>query len=230
MSGASDFTELQRRRFGALAHVVPAIATDWPAAWAPDRRYLIFVAEVGQQASVTAAAERVLHAIAGLGVPPLDARRRHLTIQSVGFLDELPPNAASVVALEARAALAGCSPVEVSIAGAGSFAEAAVLWVEPWEALAAIRDLLLDGVSLLEPARADRSLPAEEGGFAPHVSIAYYVERIPTGPIAAALDLVGTFSDPPFSLDALQLISVGPPSGAQLDWEVMATFPLGENA
>jgi 2'-5' RNA ligase len=227
VNDASSFAELQRRRFRALPRVVPAIATDWPVAWAPDRRYLIFLTAVGHQAVVTAAAERVLGAIAGTGVPPLEPRRRHLTIQSIGYLDELPPGAETIAADEASRALAGSRPVEVRIAGAGSFAEAAVLWIEPWAPLEALRDRLLDGVSLLERARAERAMPAADGGFAPHVSLAYYDGAVPAAPIAAALEGVGSLPVRPFELGAVQLVSVGPPSGAQLPaWDVVATFAL----
>jgi 2'-5' RNA ligase len=225
VSVAARFAAFQRDRFHELGRVRPSIVTDWPAAWAPDRRYLLFLAPVGHHASVRTAAARSLAPVAGPGVPPLEPHRLHLTIQAVGYLDDLPSGADRASIPEARAALDGCRPVELAIIGAGSFADAAVLWLDPWEPLGAIRDRLLDGVSALAPAREDRDRPAEVGGFAPHVSIAYYDRNVPTGPIADALDAVQPGIER-FTVDAIDLVSVPPPVGAQVTWDLLATFPL----
>jgi 2'-5' RNA ligase len=225
VSAAARFAAFQRDRFRELGRVRPSIVTDWPAAWAPDRRYLLFLAPVGHHPSVRSAAARALAPVATLGVPALDARRLHVTIQAVGYLDALPAAADRSSIPQALEALEGCRAIDLGIVGAGSFDDAAVLWLDPWEPVAAIRDRLLDGVSALAPARGDRARPPEEGGFAPHISIAYYDRAVDTGPIADALDAV-ELGSVRFTIDALELVSVPPPAGARIAWDVLATFPL----
>jgi 2'-5' RNA ligase len=225
VTASARFAALQRNRFRALGRTEPAIVTAWPAAWTPDRRLLLFLAEVGQHEAVRTAAARALAPIAGPGVPPLDARSLHVTVQAIGYLDALPEGAQRTTLLDARSALEGCGTVELTIVGAGSFAEAAVLWLDPWEPLSGIRDTLFEGVSTLAPARPERTRSPEEGGFAPHISIAYYDGAVDTRPIADAFEAIELSGR--FTIDAIRLVSVPRPIGAQVHWNVLGTFPLG---
>jgi 2'-5' RNA ligase len=195
----------------------------WRREWGPDRRYLVFGFEAAGVAELDGAAGRIRPVLEALGVTPVPPDGLHLTIRPVGFVDALA-DAPEVVAAQAGDALhaAGVAPVEV--VGAGSFHDAAIQ-IAPWSGLREIERRLLDGVPALAPGRSLAERPAAEGGFAPHVSVAYYEEPIPADDIARALKPFRRMTGPRFVVDTVSLVSIPPPVHA-FTWDVVARFRL----
>jgi 2'-5' RNA ligase len=196
----------------------------WRREWGPDRRYLVFGFEAAGVAELVDAAGRIRPALEALEVTPVPSEGLHLTIRPVSFVDALA-DAPEVVAAQAAEALhaAGVAPVEV--VGAGSFDDAAILQIAPWGGLREIQRRLLDGVPALAPGRSLAERPAAEGGFAPHVSVAYYEEPIPAAEIARALKPFRRMTGPRFVVDTVALVSIPPPVHA-FTWDVVARFRL----
>ncbi len=226
MTAERDFWELNRERFRARDRVNAAITDAWREDWGRDRRYLVFLVEVGAQPEVVAWAQKVQDAIVGPAVPAIQARWLHLTLQSVGFADEIPTISLDSLVDEARAALEDCAAFDARVCGAGSFADAAILEIEPWNELRALFDRLHEGVSALAPLREGLDLSASEGGFAPHISLAYYTAQVPAGPIAEALEPFQGADGPAVRVGEVNLVSVPPPNTTGFKWDLLARFAL----
>ena len=151
----------------------------------------------------------------------------HLTIRSAGFVDELFDDPQAITEQAARA-LEGARAASVKIVGAGSFDDAAILQVAPWDSLRAIQRGLLAHVPALSPRQGEAEPPAAEGGFAPHISVAYYEQPIRSGDVARALQPFRRMEGPVFVVDAISLVSVPPPVEPYFRWDIVARFPLRE--
>ena len=224
MDDALAFWDLVWERLLARDSMVPDMP-GWRDEWAPDRRSLVFLFEVGDLAEVVDVATRVGEALETVGVRPIAPESLHLTIRSVGFVDELVDDPNAVIE-QAAHALEGTRAASVKIVGAGSFDDTAILQVAPWDSLRAIQQPLLAHVPALSPSWAEAERRAAEGGFAPHISVAYYEQPIPSSDIARALQPFRRMDGPVFVIDAISLVSVPPPVEPFFTWDIIARFPL----
>ncbi|WP_052423769.1 2'-5' RNA ligase family protein [Nonomuraea candida] len=125
-----------------------------------------------------------LAATGALGPIPLEWL--HMTLQGVGFTDEVDEESVREVAAAVSDRVAGLGPVPVKLGPAAVDPEGVNLPVRPSAAVDAVRRAVRAGIA--DVWGADR-VPEAEEGFRPHVSLAYsQVSGIPLAPIRAVLD------------------------------------------
>jgi 2'-5' RNA ligase len=204
----------------------------WRPGWASGRRLYAWHLTFGDQTVSRGRAElrRVVggyHArlaeLPGLDLVPLGWL--HLTVQGIGFADEVAASDLERIAAAVRRRCATLAPVRLTLGPAQLQAEGVWLAVTPAAAVRRVRATVRAGIA--EVCGAAR-VPESAGGFGPHVSLAYSNTDGPDEPYAAALA-----ATPPRSaiveVAAIQAISLAR-DGHLYRWETLATVPLGTGA
>jgi 2'-5' RNA ligase len=183
----------------------------------------VLLVELGSEEAVGRLAERVGDRLRSIGVSPVPRDGLHITVCEFGFVDRLDFDLGTVAA-QTRGALGGIRRCSTAVVGAGSFPTAAVLRIAPWDGLRRIRGAVVQGVDALTEQR--RHVAAEDGGYAPHVTVAYYEEAVPIGRIAEALEPFRTIDPIAIDVRDVCLASVRPPQGASFAWDVIDRLDL----
>jgi 2'-5' RNA ligase len=140
------------------------------------------------------------------GLPGLDlvpARWLHLTMQSIGFTDEVPDADVAAIVAAARRRLASVEPPRVTIGPARVASEGVLFAVAPVDGLTKVRDGLRAAIA---DAWSAAAVP-ESAEWAPHVSVAYSRVTGPAGIYEAALS--GDEATADVVIGAVQLIVLG---------------------
>ena len=137
---------------------------------------------------LAAAYQRQLEPLSGLNLVPL--QWLHLTVQGVGYTDDVDTDTLHAVTTSVQERLASFPAFETTFSRPVIFAEAIVLPPAPSEPfrdlLATIRDGMADA---LGPDRVPNG-PEQTPGFRPHVSLAYGSSEHSARPYRAALDAI----------------------------------------
>jgi 2'-5' RNA ligase len=162
----------------------------WRPEWVADRACLLWYLTFESQSELSRRAEQV-HACLG-GVPSVDVVPPpwlHLTLDDVGFLDELGAGQVEQVVVSARASVAGWRPAPLTLGPLAPMDDSVVLAAGPVPELVDLRDRLRAATcSVLGDGR-----PSRLDEFAPHVTLAYLNDACepetlmgPLGPVAAS--------------------------------------------
>jgi 2'-5' RNA ligase len=160
-----------------------------------------------------------------LSVPGLDVippRWLHLTMQGVGFTDEIPNDQVDAIVTAARTRLAGLAPFEVILGPTVTEPEVVRLQVEPAALVAAVRIAIRTGMADVWGAGR---VPDAADDFIPHVSLAYSSSDGPAAPIAAAAAAVRV-QPARATITEARLIVLNRDQ-KQYQWTTYATAPLG---
>lgn len=156
------------------------------------------------------------------GLPGLDlvpARWLHLTMQGVGFTDEVPDTDLTAIVAAARRHLATTAPPRVRIGPAHVAAEGVLLDVAPTDGLTQVRNGLRAAIAETWSAAA---VP-DPAGWMPHISVAYSRTTGLARPYELALS--GDSATADVVIRAVQLIMLG--RDAHLyEWADHTTVPL----
>jgi 2'-5' RNA ligase len=134
-------------------------------------------------------------------VTPVPAAWLHLTLQGVGFADEVTDADAIAIAEAARARLAHHGQVTVGLGPAAMDPEAVYLPVNPVAGIYAVRDRIREAIG---GVWAPEHVPeADKLLYPPHLTIGYvFVSDLPLAPLRETVDRQ------PHRLDEVQLDSV----------------------
>jgi 2'-5' RNA ligase len=142
----------------------------WRPEWVVDRACLLWYLTFESQPDLSHQAEQVrarLRSVDKVDVVPLPWL--HLTLDDVGFADEVAPDHVEQVVESARSAVAGWTPPPLTLGPLAPMDDSVVLEAGPVEELVGLRDRLRTATSgVLGP---DRDSPLDE--FRPHVTLAY---------------------------------------------------------
>jgi 2'-5' RNA ligase len=201
----------------------------WRPGWRPGRRLHAWHLTFGDQTVSRGWAE--LRRVVGgyqarlAGLPGLDlvpAGWLHLTVQPVGFADQVGPGDAERIVAAVRRHCAALAPLRLTLGPAQLQAEGVWLRVAPHVAVRRVRAAVRAGIAEVWGAAR---VPEPAGGFTPHVSLAYSNTDGPDESFAAALAATAPRSAI-VELSAVQAISLG--RDAHLyRWDTLATVPLG---
>lgn len=154
------------------------------------------------------------------GLDLIPDRWLHLTMQGLGFVDEVDQASVDAIVAAARARLATVEPFTITLDRPRITPEAIRWEADPQEPVAAVRDAVRAAI-----AEVWAEVPEIAGGFAAHVSIAYSNATGPAAPAQAALDAVE--AAPASTLvRGVELIRLGR-DRRMYEWETYATVPLG---
>lgn len=160
-----------------------------------------------------------------LDLPTLDPvpdEGLHLTMQGIGFTDEVTEAEVNAIVEAARARLAGLAPFDLTLGPADADPEAVMLQVAPWTPLEQVRAAVRSAIGdvwghIRVPDRAD--------GFTPHVSVAYSGADAPAEPLRQRLAEVEPGATTT-RVTAVQLIDLNRDAKVYR-WSTVATLGLG---
>jgi 2'-5' RNA ligase len=153
---------------------------------------------------------------------PVPNQWLHLTLQGVGFVDEVKRSTVDEIVAAAAGHLAGVEPFELRFGRPQVEPEAVCCFFDP-ASPAAVRGAIRAGIGEVLP-----EAPGPADGFRPHVSLAYSNGEGPAAPIDEALDSVAPESAGAH-IGSAELIILNR-DNQQYEWETYASVPLGSRA
>jgi hypothetical protein len=195
----------------------------WRPGWRPGRRmYAWHVTFLDQPAvqDLAARARAVLRDVPRLELVP--GPWLHLTVQDVGFSDEVSGDDLAAITAGARSRLAAVPAAAVTIGPARVLDEGIGGDAHPAAALSPVRDAVRAAIGdMWGPGR----VPGQADWW-PHVSLAYASADGPEAPAAAALAGFDAAAD--ITVSEIQLILLGRDEHLY-QWETRAAVSLGAN-
>lgn len=193
----------------------------WRPGWRPGRRMYTWHVTFDRYPAVPELAARAQARLAGLpGLDLVPARWLHLTMQGVGFTDEVTDADIERIIEASRERVAPVAPPKVTVGPARTASEGIAFGVEPKEPLAMLRGALRAAIAdVWGFGRAP-----ENEDFTPHISVAYSNVTGPGDVYDAAL--AGEDGTADLVVDAVQLIVLGRDEH-MYEWTTLADVPLG---
>ncbi|MEV0003412.1 2'-5' RNA ligase family protein [Micromonospora sp. NPDC050980] len=204
-------------------HHLPTLTEHWywRPGWRPDRQFytwhLTFKHQPDLHQFVTELQDRL--ALPGLDLVPLDCL--HLTMQGVGFVDEVSDSDIDAVVAEARRRCADLAPLRLSLGPVDPDAEGIGLLVTPWQPVEQLRDRIRAAIGAVWP-----SVPEPADGFRPHVTIAYSRKATSTAPIRERLAELRSLPAATATIHTASLIALRREHHTYR-WSSVATLTLG---
>ncbi|MBY8889305.1 2'-5' RNA ligase family protein [Streptomyces sp. PTM05] len=192
----------------------------WRPGWRQGRSFYTFhltFQHATQVHRIAAAYRRALAAVPGLDLVP--DQWLHLTMQGLGFTDEVSDTDLNAIIAAARERLRAVPAFDLTLTRPEITPEAIRWEAQPATPTIAVRDALRQAIGAVWP-----TVPEVADGFAPHVSIAYSNAAGPAGPIADALDQV---HEPPAvtPIDRVDLIVLNRDT-RMYQWTTHTSIPL----
>jgi 2'-5' RNA ligase len=157
----------------------------WRPGWRVGRRFYTWHLTFDDQSELHALVNGYQKALADQrGLDLIPTNWLHLTMQGVGFTDEVPTEEVEKIAVAVRARLSAVPTPVVTFHQPVVIAEAIVLAPVPREPLDAARRAVRAGIA---DVWGSASVPDAEDTFRPHISLAYFNTRRAAEEINAAL-------------------------------------------
>jgi 2'-5' RNA ligase len=148
-----------------------------------------------------------------------------MTMQGVGFTDELLPSTMTDIAQQARSALAEVPPCKVKFGEVIVADEAITLPAQPPEPIQVLRATVRDAIGeVLGP----NHVPEDPNKFRPHLTVAYVTTDGPAQPYIAAVRSVHA-KPVSVQINDVNLIEMHR-DNHMYEWTVVAPLPLIGNA
>ncbi|PWR14861.1 hypothetical protein DKT69_14005 [Micromonospora sicca] len=193
----------------------------WRPGWGPDRSFytwhVTFEGKTALHELVTNLQKEL--ALPGLDPVPLDGL--HLTMQGLGFTDEVHQQDLARIIEEARRRCAALTPVELTLGPVDPDAEGIGLLVTPWHAAEELRHTIRDAIESVWT-----TVPEAADGFRPHVTIAYSGAPVSTEPIRARLAAARDLPPVTVRITEVPLIALRRDDRVY-QWDTVATIRLG---
>jgi 2'-5' RNA ligase len=192
----------------------------WRPGWRVGRSFYTWHITFAEAPAVATLADEYAAALADLPeYDPIPLQWLHLTMQGIGFTDEIDQATADRVVEAARARLATVPPMDVTIGPAVIDPEALKLPVQPVEPLTAVRDAIREAITDV------CGEVSESPEYRPHVSLGY---SNTSGPAQRALDALARHEPhtAEVTVDAVALIDLNR-DHKMYQWTTVAEAKLG---
>ncbi|MBO4270737.1 2'-5' RNA ligase family protein [Microbispora triticiradicis] len=195
----------------------------WRPGWGRGRSCYAWHFLVGDQPALREFAARLRPHLEEAGVfDPVPFEWLHMTLQDVGFTDEVSDGDLTAISTAAAERVASLHPISVELGPAVVGTEGVYLPVRPAEGVAAVRRGIRE--SLAKVWGKDH-VPETEDPFYPHVSLAYAnTSGAPLAPIREALSPHAEIA--PVTLTRVSLIDLNRDEG-MYRWTLITAPPLG---
>jgi 2'-5' RNA ligase len=197
----------------------------WRPGWHTGRSFYTWHILVDDQPAIHEFAKQLQPQLAATGsLGPIPLHWLHMTLQGVGFTDEVSEETLNAIAAAVSERVASLGPVPVTLGPPVVDPEGVNLPVRPAEAVDAVRRAVREGIAdVWGVAR----VPEAEAGFVPHVSLAY--SHTSGAPLAPIRDLLAQHAAAlPATLTRVTLIDINRDHGIY-QWRVIQA-PSFENA
>jgi hypothetical protein len=192
----------------------------WRPGWRVGRRFYTVHATFAGVPAVQALAAKARDRLSGLpGLDLIPGQWLHLTMQGVGFADEVGNADLSAIITAAKSRLAVVPPATVAIGPPVIAGEGVTCWASPPRALDPVRDAVRAGIA--EVWGLERVPEAAE--WSAHVSVAYASADGPGEPIEAALGGLADVAET--TIGAVDLIRLSR-DNRLYEWETITRLPL----
>ena len=196
----------------------------WRPGWRAGRSFYTWHLTFAGAPEVARLAAGWQDGIAAPGLDPVPPEWLHLTLQGVGFTDEIA--AGDVVAILAAAGerCARLRPFALTLGPADADPEGVPLSVRPWAPVDALRDAVRASI---EQVWGGRGVPEPADGFRPHVTVAYSSGGTPAAPLRERLVRLRRVL-PPVEITVREVSLIELRRGHQrYTWATRAVVPLG---
>jgi 2'-5' RNA ligase len=193
----------------------------WRPGWRPGRRFFTFHVTFADQPAMQELAASARSRLTGLpGLDLVPAPWLHLTMQGIGFTDEVSDDDLSKIIAAARERLSAVAPVTVRIGPVMVADEGIACLTAPSGALDPVRDAVRAAIGdVWGPSRVP-----ETAEWTPHVSVAYASADGGGERFEAALNGLDDVAE--VTVPAVDLIRLGRDRHVY-EWETVERFPLG---
>jgi len=197
----------------------------WRPGWREGRRFYTWHLTFEGQQEVEELAAGYRSALDGLPVDVVPARWLHLTMQGLGFADEVEDADVERIVAAAHERLALLAPFQVRLGDVRVDPEAVLLAVTPEQPVTAVRGQLRAAIA---DVWGRDHVPEEAEGFRPHVSLGYVNVA---GPAAGLVDAVrrAPALSARATITAASLIVLHR-DHRMYEWEPFASVPLSRPA
>ncbi|MFI0914244.1 2'-5' RNA ligase family protein [Streptomyces abikoensis] len=193
----------------------------WRPGWRHGRTFYTWHFTFQNATDIHRLAAEYRHALSD--VPGLDLvpdRWLHLTMQGLGFVDEVPEKDVQAIIESASARLRKVPAFSLALHRPEITPEAIRWEAAPGNPPAMVRNEIRAAIAEVWP-----TVPETADGFAPHVSIAYSSAEGPAAPVAQALKRVNP-EPASVTLDSVELIILNR-DNRMYEWEKCARISLG---
>jgi len=153
---------------------------------------------------------------------PVPAEGLHLTMQGIGFTDQIPDADITAIVNHARDRCSALPPFTLTLGPADADPEGAPLRIEPWAPIEQLRHTVRAAIA--DIWGADR-VPEPAGGFFPHVTIFYSNTDADPAPLRARLTELRDTPPVTTTVNAISLIRLNRDTKVYR-WDTIATIPL----
>lgn len=154
-----------------------------------------------------------------VGLDPIPQRWLHLTMQGLGFTDDIPDADVQAITQQATTRLAKVPAFDITLGPIEGDDEATGLLVRPWDPVHAVRDAIREAIATVWD-----TVP-EAPEFRPHVSIAYSNSAAPTAPLRERLTELRTLAPVTIPINSVQLIRLNR-DHQMYQWDTITDTPL----
>lgn len=195
----------------------------WRPGWQEGRRYHTWHLTFEDAPEVAALVASCQRRISATSLDPVPVDGLHLTMQGVGFSDEVSDGVVWRIVAAARERLAGLPPFMLELGPAYAETEGLPLAIEPWEPVQRLRRELRSAIAEVQ---GEQEVPDPDVGFVPHVTILYSNADTPADPIRR--QVAGLRDTPPVRMCVrrVSLITLGRDEHVYR-WETVESVPLG---
>jgi 2'-5' RNA ligase len=193
----------------------------WRPGWRSGRSFYTWHLTFDGAIEVHALVHRLQAELGMEGLDLVPAEGLHLTMQGVGFTDEVSENDVAAIVRAVQDRCHQLTPFTLRLGPVDPDAEGIGLLVDPW---APVEDLRRAVRSAIGSVWDD--VPEAEEGFRPHVTIAYSGADAPVGEIRTRLAALRGLPPATTYATQVQLIALRRDEMAYR-WDVTATVPLG---
>ncbi|MEX5712744.1 2'-5' RNA ligase family protein [Parafrankia sp. FMc6] len=194
----------------------------WRPGWQVGRSFYTFHVTFEDAPEVAKLAGYYRRALDLPTLDPVPDEGLHLTMQGIGFTDEVTEVEVNAIVGAARARLAGLAPFDLTLGPADADPEAVMLQVAPWAPLEQVRAAVRSAIS---DVSGDARVPDRADGFTPHVSVAYSGADAPAEPLRRRLAEIEPRATTT-RVTAVQLIDLNRDDQVYR-WSTVATLGLG---
>ncbi|HEV7899971.1 MAG TPA: 2'-5' RNA ligase family protein [Planosporangium sp.] len=209
------------RRYQALDQIV----NHWNRpGWVDGRHsyhWLLTFEQASELRVLAARCQAQLQELPGLDLVPLSSL--HVTLQRVGFTDQIAPAEVHAIAEAGRVRCAALTPLVLRIGPLAGSAGAVRFSVGPHAPVGHVLNAVRAAVA---DVRGDGTLPDSDGNFIPHVSIAYSNADAPSAPVIQRVAALRSLGSVAARIDAVRLVELRR-VGHSYAWEPVARVRLG---
>lgn len=179
----------------------------WRPGWRRGRRYYTWHLTFDDAADLHALVLRYHAELADIpALDPVPLTGLHLTMQGVGFADEVSPGDLRAIADRARARCRQLPPFTVHVGPGIGFPEGIPMQVRPWAPVERVRQTLRAAIA---DVWGPDNVPEPADGFRPHVTLAYCNTDTDATPIRQRLSRLRSLPPAPVDVRTAQLIILG---------------------